>query len=91
MARAPRGLLGDPSAHRRSARDARRFIGVLDRLATGVRTKGLFDDGEQRRTVLNVIAEGRAIYERIVEGDPRRSRAPLLPPPHVIEDEEPES
>ena len=52
---------------RGSAADARPFIGVLDRLATWVSTKGLFDTDEQRQTVLNVIGEGRAVYESIVE------------------------
>ena len=52
------------------AEDARVFIGVLDRLTDWVKHKGLFDNPEQRETVLNVIAEGRAVYEIIVERDP---------------------
>ena len=47
------------------AEDARVFIGVLDRLTDWVRRKGLFDTPEQRETVLNVIAEGRAVYASI--------------------------
>ena len=78
-------LAGRP---RRSADDARRFIEVLDRLSAWVRTKGLFDNDEQRRTVLRVLAEGRAVYERIVKDDVRRS---LAPQGTVSDQEEPES
>ena len=78
-------LAGRP---RGSAVDARVFIGVLDRLAVWVRTKGLFDDDEQRQTVLNVISEGRAVYERIVERDPRRSLAAPPAPETPVPDSE---
>jgi hypothetical protein len=57
-------LAGRP---RGSAADARVFIGVLDRLTDWVKRKGLFDTPEQRETVLNVIGEGRAVYQSIVE------------------------
>ena len=70
-------LAGRP---RGSAADALVFIDVLDRLATWVRTKGLFDNDEQRRTVLRVVSEGRAVYERILERDPRGSLPPKSPP-----------
>jgi hypothetical protein len=57
-------LAGRP---RGRAEDAGVFVGVLDRLADWVRRKGLFDTPEQRETVLNVIGQGRAVYESIVE------------------------
>jgi hypothetical protein len=55
-------LAGRP---RGSAAAAQPFIGVLDRLAEWVQTKGLFETDEQKQAVLNVIAEGRSVYERI--------------------------
>jgi hypothetical protein len=63
-------LAGRP---RGRAEDARVFIGVLDRLDDWVRRKGLFDTPDQRETVLNVIREGRAVYETIVKRNDVRS------------------
>lgn len=41
------------------------FIEVIKRLEEWVRTKGLFTDLSQKETVLDVLHEGRAVYERI--------------------------
>ena len=52
---------------RGSAKEAWEFIGVIDRLIKWVNTKGLFDTPNQKETVLNVIRQGRIVYESIAE------------------------
>jgi hypothetical protein len=39
-----------------------------------VRTKALFENPEQKQTVLNVLGEGRAVYESIIERARRLGR-----------------
>lgn len=41
------------------------FIEIIKRLEEWVRTKGLFADSSQKETVLDVLNEGRTVYERI--------------------------
>lgn len=56
------------------ANPAREFIEVTERLEEWVRTKGLFENSEQRETVLNVLGEGRTVYEHIIERAQRLGR-----------------
>lgn len=56
------------------AAPAREFIEVTQRLEEWVRTKGLFENDEQRETVLNVLGEGRAVYENIIDRAQRLER-----------------
>ncbi len=46
---------------------AKKFIQIIDRLTDWVKKKGLFDNENQKKEVLTVIEEGRAVYENIVE------------------------
>lgn len=46
---------------------AKKFINVIDRLAQWVEEKGLFYQDKQKEEVLKTIAEGRAVYEKIIE------------------------
>ena len=46
---------------------AERFIKIIDRLAEWVETKALFYDDEQKKAVLDVIGQGRDVYEKIIE------------------------
>lgn len=48
------------------AEPARKFIQITDRLADWVKTKGLFDNENQKTEVLKIIEEGRMVYEDIV-------------------------
>jgi hypothetical protein len=54
---------------RRSATDAREFISVTDRLIRWVEEKGLFDSPQQKETVVNVLREGRGVFQRIADGE----------------------
>jgi hypothetical protein len=49
------------------AAPARSFINVIDRLAIWVEEKGLFDHEGQKHAVLDVIEDGRSVYEGIIE------------------------
>ena len=49
------------------AHEAEEFIRVIDRLIKWVNTRGLFDTPSQKETVLNIIQQGRAVYESIAE------------------------
>lgn len=49
------------------AKEAEEFIGVTDSLIEWVNIKGLFDTPNQKKTVLNVLREGRRVYESIAE------------------------
>jgi hypothetical protein len=53
---------------------AREFIEVTERLVEWVQTKGLFENEEQRKTVLNVLGEGKAVYENIIRRAERLGR-----------------
>jgi hypothetical protein len=59
---------------RGSAGPAREFIEVTLQLEEWVRTKALFENPEQKQTVLNVLGEGRAVYESIIERARRLGR-----------------
>ncbi len=50
-----------------SAKAARKFIPIIERLSDWVHTKGLFYDENQKKEVLRVIEEGRAVYEKIIK------------------------
>ncbi len=52
---------------RRRPEAAKKFIQIIDRLTDWVKKKGLFDNENQKKEVLTVIEEGRAVYENIVE------------------------
>jgi LmbE family N-acetylglucosaminyl deacetylase len=52
---------------RGSAKEAREFLGVIDRLTEWVNTKGLFDSAKEKEAVLDVIRQGRSVYESIVK------------------------
>lgn len=60
---------------RGSAAEARQFIETIHRLEEWVRTKGLFDEPGQKETVLNLLNEGRTVYEGIIERAQRLGRA----------------
>ena len=49
------------------AEPAKKFIEVIDRLSEWVNTKALFYDENQKREVLEVIGNGRAVYENIIQ------------------------
>ncbi|MCW5515275.1 CehA/McbA family metallohydrolase [Muriicola sp. Z0-33] len=49
------------------AEPAKKFIQITDRLADWVKTKGLFDNENQKTEVLRIIEEGRMVYEDIVK------------------------
>ncbi|MCC5906929.1 MAG: CehA/McbA family metallohydrolase [Balneolaceae bacterium] len=53
---------------------AREFIEVTEQLEEWVRTKALFENEEQKQTVLNVLAEGKAVYENIIRRAERLGR-----------------
>jgi hypothetical protein len=55
-------LQGRPRGY---AEAAEAFIGVADRLSDWVSQKAIFENDDQQRTVLRVIAQGRAVYEGI--------------------------
>jgi len=50
-----------------SAKAAKKFIAITDRLTDWVKNKGLFDNEQQKIDVLNTIEKGRAVYEKIIE------------------------
>ncbi len=50
-----------------SAQTAQKFISVINRLSDWVSNKGLFYSEDQKKEVLNIIEEGRAVYEKIIE------------------------
>ncbi|MHC4158988.1 MAG: CehA/McbA family metallohydrolase [Planctomycetota bacterium] len=52
---------------RGSAKQAKEFLGVIDRLTEWVNTKALFDSPKQKETVLDIIRQGRVVYESVVE------------------------
>lgn len=47
--------------------EAGEFIEVINRLVDWVQNKGLFESESQKETVLDVLNEGRAVYERIAK------------------------
>lgn len=47
------------------AEETAEFISVINRLEEWVLTKALFESGEQRETVLDLLEEGRTVYEEI--------------------------
>ena len=49
------------------AKEAEEFMRVVDRLAEWGHTKGLFETRAQKEAVLDVIAEGRAVFESIAQ------------------------
>jgi hypothetical protein len=49
------------------AEPAEKFIEVIDRLSEWVKTKALFYDENQKKEVLEVIAEGRDVYKKIIK------------------------
>lgn len=55
-------LQGRPRGSPAAARD---FISVTDRLIQWVEEKGLFDSAQQKETVLNVLLEGRRVFQEI--------------------------
>ena len=57
-------LQGRPRA---SENDARTFIKITDRLKEWVNTKGLYENEQQMQTVLNVLDEGRNVFENIID------------------------
>ncbi len=56
-------LEGRPRA---SADDASIFIKITERLEEWVETKGLFETSAQKESVLNVLKEGRLVFENII-------------------------
>jgi hypothetical protein len=52
---------------RGSAKEAIEFLGVIDRLIEWVNTKGLFDSPKERETVLDIIRQGRSVYESMIK------------------------
>ncbi len=56
------------------AEEAARFIEITERLEEWVKTKGLYDTEAQQQTVLNVLREGKAVYENIIERAERLGR-----------------
>ncbi len=52
---------------RGSAKEAIEFLGVIDRLIEWVNTKGLFDSPKEREAVLDIIQQGRSVYESIMK------------------------
>ncbi|MHC4531786.1 MAG: hypothetical protein ACYSXD_09525, partial [Planctomycetota bacterium] len=52
---------------RGSGKEAKEFLGVIDRLTKWVNTKALFDSPRQKQIVLDIIRQGRAVYESIVQ------------------------
>ncbi|MGH9371732.1 MAG: CehA/McbA family metallohydrolase, partial [Vicinamibacterales bacterium] len=57
-----------------NAADARDFIAVTERLMQWVEEKGLFDSPQQKDTVLNVLREGRRVFQQIAQGTPLPAR-----------------
>ncbi len=49
------------------AEEAGEFIRVIDRLENWVQTKALFESDQQKETVLNLLDEGRTVYDNIIE------------------------
>lgn len=49
------------------AEPAEKFIEVIDRLSGWVKTKALFYNENQKEAVLEVIGNGRAVYENIIQ------------------------
>jgi hypothetical protein len=54
---------GRPAGH---AEPAKKFIKIIDRLSEWVNTKALFYDEHQKKEVLEVIGQGRDVYENII-------------------------
>ena len=59
---------------RASAKEAKEFLGVIDRLTEWVNTKAMFDSPQQKQTVLDVIRQGRAVYESIVQREQQETK-----------------
>ena len=57
-------LAGKPAG---KAAPAQKFINIIDRLEDWVQQKGLFDNEAQKQEVLNVIGEGRQVYQDIIK------------------------
>ena len=49
-----------------SAKAAKKFLQITERLEAWVRNKGLFDNDNQRKEVIQVIKAGRTVYEKII-------------------------
>ncbi|MFC2089148.1 CehA/McbA family metallohydrolase [Bacteroidota bacterium] len=49
------------------AEPAKKFIKIIDRLSDWVEKKGIFYTENQKNEVLDVIGQGRAVYEQIIE------------------------
>lgn len=49
------------------AEPAEKFIRIIDRLSEWVKTKALFYNENQKEEVLEVIGDGRAVYENIIQ------------------------
>jgi hypothetical protein len=47
------------------AEETAEFISVINRLEEWVQTKALFESDQQKETVLDLLQEGRAVYEKI--------------------------
>ena len=62
---------GRPSGY---AEPAKKFIAVIDRLTDWVKTKALFYNENQKEEVLEVIGNGRAVYENIIQRAERLNR-----------------
>ncbi len=56
---------------RGSAKQAKEFLAAIDRLTEWVNTKALFDSPQQKQIVLDIIRQGRAVYESIVQREQR--------------------
>jgi hypothetical protein len=56
---------------RGSPADARDFVDVTDRLLEWVEDKAIFDVPQQRETVVNVLREGRLVFNEIAEREIR--------------------
>lgn len=54
--------------------EAEEFIEITDRLEEWVHTKALFETEAQKQTVLNVLEQGRAVYENIADRARRLGR-----------------
>ncbi|MFQ5439619.1 MAG: MarR family winged helix-turn-helix transcriptional regulator [Paracoccaceae bacterium] len=59
------GAMSQNALGRRTAMDAATIKGVVDRLAARAFLKTRRDDGDRRRTIVDLSDEGRALYERL--------------------------
>ena len=46
---------------------AKKFIEITNQLETWVNTKGLYDNEEQKKAVLEVLEQGRQVYQEVIE------------------------